>query len=289
MKIAIHTDNLERLREAVGGDSACIRFGSEFCEHLLPGQDELKEAYDRVRSAGKEFVYVTPRLSNAGIDKVRKQLAFLNKKGRIRVVFNDLGTLNMLRRFPNLRPQLGRLLLRVPARSPFAERIAREGFAMGRERSAGDTLSRGSAVAKEWYAALFSYTSLSYSPTIEFFKSYGVRNVDVDWLPRTFVRFDALMKRDLELSVYLHLVPIMVTRKCHLARFLGEERPEECSKPCLEDSLIIKSELAGVQLLLQGNAVLAVVQPADKDLESLREIDVAEVVVVHRKKKGQVS
>ncbi len=289
MKIAIHTDNFERLKEAVLSNCDCIRFGSEFCEHLLPDRDGLKRAYDLVRSAGKEFVYVTPRLSNAGIEKVRKHLAFLKKKDRIRVVFNDLGTLNMLKGFPNLRPHLGRLLIRVPARSPFAERIAREGFTMGRECGSGKTIMRGSTAAKAWYEELFSYTSLNYSPTIDFFKAYGVKNADFDWLPRTFAQCDSLMKQGLKLSVYLHLVPIAITRKCHLARFLGGESPEQCSKPCLEESLIIKNDLAGVQFLLQGNAVLVIAQPSDKDLERLKELDIDEVVVAHRKKKEPAS
>lgn len=289
MKIAIHADSFDRLNEALRSESDSIRFGSEFCEHLLPDRKGLKRAYDLVRSAGKEFVYVTPRLSNSGIDKVRKHLAFLNKKDRIRVVFNDLGTLNMLRRFPKLRPQVGRLLIRMPARSPFAERIAREGFTMGRDRGSGKTILRGSTAAKAWYEELFSYTSLNYSPTIDFFMAYGVKNADFDWLPRTFVQFDSLMKRGLELSVYLHLVPIAITRKCHLARFLGGESPEQCSKPCLEESLIIKSDLAGVQFLLQGNAVLGIAQPSEKDLQRIKEMNVGEVVVVHRKKKEPAS
>ncbi len=289
MRIAIQSDNLKRLKEAVSSDCACIRFGSEFCEHLLPEQDELKEAYKLVRAAGKEFVYVTPRLSNGGIEKVRKQLAFLNKKGGIRVVFNDLGTLNMLRDFRNLCPHLGRMLIRVPARSPFAERIAQEGFIMRRQGGFGDVITRGSAVAKQWYEALFSYTSLNYSPTIRFVKDYGVRNVDVDWIPRIFANFGSLMEQGLKLSVYLHLVPIAVTRKCHLARFLGEERPEECSKPCLKESLIIRSQLAGLQFLLQGNAVLTIAQPSDRDLDRIKEIGVDEVVIVHSKKKASAS
>ena len=125
MKTSFHIDDFRLLDEALKSNSDSIRFGSEFCEHLLPGQDMLKEACDMVRGAGKEFVYVTPRLSNSGVEKITKHFAILNgMKESTGIVFNDLGALNVLRHFQNLRPRLGRLLIRVPARSPFAERMA---------------------------------------------------------------------------------------------------------------------------------------------------------------------
>ncbi len=279
MKIAVHTDDFKLIKKAVNRDCDCIRFGSEFCEYLLPGQDMLKEAYDVVHRKGKEFTYVTPRLSNTGVEKIRKQLAFLNEKEDVGIVFNDLGTLNILRHYNNLRPRLGRLLIRVPARSPFAERAAQEGFTLTRSHGSIDDITRGSILAKTWYKELFSYTSLDYSPTIEFFKAYGVRDVDVDWIPRTFTRFDSLMKQGLNLSVHLHLVPVAVTRKCHTARFLGEKSPEKCSKPCLEEAFMLRSEIAGVEFILQGNAVFTFAQPSDEDLEKLREMNVAELVL----------
>lgn len=279
MKTAVHIDDFRLLDEALESNSDGIRFGSEFCEQLLPEQDMLKEAYDTVRGAGKEFVYVTPKLSNSGVEKVRKQFAILNNmKESIGVVFNDLGTLNMLRHFQNLRPRLGRLLIRVPARSPFAERMVHEGFTQTKKDGSGIHIMRGDTLAKKWYEELFSYTSLDYSPTIEFFKSYGVKDADVDWIPRTFSRFDSLIKQGFDLSVHLNLLPVAVTRKCHTARFLGEKSPDECSKPCLEDVFMLRSKLIGVEFLLQGNTIFTFAKPSEKYLGKLREMNVAELV-----------
>jgi hypothetical protein len=278
MKTSFQIDDFRLLDEALKSNSDSIRLGSEFCEYLLPEQDVLKESYDIVHGAGKEFIYVTPRLSNDGIEKVKKHFAFLNEKDNIGIVFNDLGTLNFLGNFQNLRPRLGRLLIRVPARSPFAERMAQEGFTQTRKNGSGIHITRGNSLAKKWYEELFSYTSLDYSPTIEFFKSYGVRDADVDWIPRTFDRFDSLIKQGLNLSVHLNLLPVAVSRKCHTARFLGEESPDECSKPCLKDVFMLRSKLIGVEFLLQGNAAFTFAKPSEKYLEKLRALNVAELV-----------
>jgi hypothetical protein len=278
MKTSIHIEDLRLLDEALKSNCDIVRVGSEFCEYLLPGEDTLKDACDIVHGAGKEFIYVTPRLSNAGIEKVRDQLAFLNERENVGVVFNDLGTLNVLRSFANLRPRLGRLLIRVPARSPFTERLAKEGFIQTRKNGSDIKITRGNTLAKKWYEELFSYTSLDYLPTIDFFKAYGVRDVDVDWIPRTFDRLGSLIENGLNLSVHLNLLPIAVTRKCHTARFLGEEHPDECSKPCLEHVFMLRSKLVGVEFLLQGNAIFTFARPSEKYLKRLREIHVAELV-----------
>lgn len=279
MKIALHTDDFRLIKKALERECDGIRFGSEFCEHLLPEQDRLEEAYNMVHGAGKEFTYVTPRLSNAGIEKIREHLAFLNEKENVSLVFNDLGTLNILRHYGKLRPRLGRLLIRMPARSPYAEKLANQGFMMRRSPTSKQDLFPGGPVAKRWYEKLFSHTSLNYSLTVEFFKSYGVRDVDVDWIPRTFARFASLMRQGLNLSVHPYLVPVAFTRKCHTARFLGEKSPEKCSRPCLKEAFMIKNETVGLEFVLQGNAIFTFTQPAPEDLEKLGKMNVAELVV----------
>ena len=103
MRLSIQTDNLALLSEAA--KSACygLRFGSEFCEHLLPSASALERAYGLSQEASKPFTYVTPRLGNAGIERLREQLACLNAWGKASVVINDYGTLHLLRQFPKSR------------------------------------------------------------------------------------------------------------------------------------------------------------------------------------------
>lgn len=265
MKLSVHTNDLRSLREALNSRCQSVRLGSEFCEYVLPTLDELDEALELVREMGKEFAYVTPRLSVAGIEELKQQLALLNDRGEAWIVFNDFGVLNILEHYPNLHPHLGRLLLLVPARTPWVtQHMQREDLTVRR---------------REWLRSLYSSTSLNYGATIELYRGYGCERADLDWIPRTFSSLSFLVEKGLHLSVHLQLVPATVTRKCHMARFLGEEVPEDCSRPCLDRALFLRNEGFGLDLYLHGNAAHQLVGPHPEDVEQLREIGVAEVVL----------
>jgi len=66
----------------------------------------------------EEFAFITPRLSNNGLRKIKRYLDFLNGKEETRLIFNDLGLLNFLVKYSNLKPHMGRQLVYVPARCP---------------------------------------------------------------------------------------------------------------------------------------------------------------------------
>ncbi len=265
MRLSIHASDLRSLRMALNSRCQSVRLGSEFCEILLPGLVELDEAMELAREAGKEFTYVTPRLSVAGIEALRQQLALMNDRGEAWIVFNDFGVLNILEHYPNLHPHLGRLLLLVPARTPWvAEHLQREDLTVRR---------------REWLRSLFSSTSLNYGPTIERYRRYGCERADLDWIPRTFSSLSFLVQKGLHLSVHLQLVPATLTRKCHMARFLGEDIPEECSRPCLDRALLLRNEGFGLELYLHGNAAHQLVEPRPEAVEQLRQVGVAELVL----------
>jgi hypothetical protein len=274
MKVSAQTDNLRLFREALESGCSGVRFGSEFCEHLLPTMSGLERVYELAREEGKEFTYVTPRLSNAGIEKLKEQLLTLNEKAEVTgrsslaVVINDFGALNMLHHYPNLRPHLGRNPFLVPARSAWADRHV-EGEALSTELGG-------------WLHTLYSTTSLNYQATIELYRSYGCHRVDVDWVPRILPALRSLVENGLSLSVHLHLVPVTFTRKCHMARFLGEKSPETCSRPCLRRAFVLKNEALkeyGLDFFLRGNTVFRLVQPSLEDILNLENAGVSELVL----------
>jgi len=209
MKIQVQTDNLRLLDQALASRCDGVRVGSEFCEHLLPSDAALEKAYVAAREAGKPFTYVTPRLSVAGMEHLTAQLALLEAWGGATVVANDYGTLNVLPRYPKLTPHLGRHLVRVPNRSPWAEGLIHDKELTSKQY--------------RWLVNLYGTTSLNYAPTLEFYHNMGVQQVDLDWAPRIFPALDALSEGGLRLSVLLHFVPGTMTRKCHMARFHAQE------------------------------------------------------------------
>jgi hypothetical protein len=265
MKLSVQTDNLKSFREALNSHCSGVRLGSEFCEVLLPHRRELVEAIELACRSGKEFTYVTPRVSESGLEEVSEQLALLDEKGDVGVVFNDLGVLNVLGHYPNLHPHLGRLLLLVPARSPWVEQhMHREDLSLRR---------------REWLRTLFASTSLNYRATIELYGSCGCHRADIDWLPRVFPSLAFLVENGLRLSVHLHLVPATLTRKCHTARFLGEEAPEECSQPCLHRAFYLRNEAFGLELYLHGSAAFRLVEPQPDAVRQLEQVGVSELVL----------
>ncbi len=263
MKLSVQTDSYRSLEEAVDSTCDSIRFGSEFCEYKMPDLETLEKACELVYSRGKEFTYVTPRLSNRGLELVRKSLGLLDEREKMSVVANDFGTLNIIEQYQNLKPHLGRQLTRIPARSPWVDTyILEDGF-----------------LARRWYNKVFSSTSLNYPLTIDLFRSKGIRKADVDWIPRTFPSFEQLVKHGLSLCVHLHLVPVTLTRRCHTARFLGKKTPEECSLPCLDKTFHLRNELFNLELYLSGNTVFSLEQPSTELMEELEKIGVNEYVL----------
>lgn len=276
MKFSVQTDNLKMLREALDSNCDKVRFGPEFCEWKIPSLSALKRAYALTKDKGKSFTYVTPRLSDNGLKKIRKQLIFLKEKGKDDIIINDLGMLNILGRYSELTPHLGRQLVHVPARCPWLKMSGRDAL-RAIVFSPRSTLE--AKIRKRRVEEIYSQTSLNYAPTIRFFQGYGVQGVDLDWIPRCFTYFDFLAKAGLNLSVHLHLVPVTLTRKCHTARFLGEKTPETCSRPCNRRAFLLKHKGLGLKLFLHGNVVFRLIQPSKREMKKLSMSNVSEFVI----------
>lgn len=262
MRISVQTDNVMLLKEVIKNCDE-VRFGSEFCEFKLPSMETLKEAYLLANRAGKTFTYVTPRVSNRGLEKIREHLCFLNMDENISVVTNDFGLLGILGKYSNLKPHLGRQLVYTPARCPWKDFTPYELGFMGKRK----------------IRRIFYQTSLNYIPTIRFFKDLGVGGVDVDHIPKSFPSFYSLVRNGLKLSIHLNLIPVAITRKCHTARFLGEKSLENCSRPCEKRAFILKHDELGVQLVLDGNAVFRFAEPSRKQINKLSKNGIYDFVV----------
>lgn len=95
-----------------GEDVSRIYFGHEFCERLLPTTNELSKVARGAERVGLELTFVTPYVTDRGLGRLANLLRVLARlRPESEVVFNDWGTLRLLRRdFAALRPVLGRLL-----------------------------------------------------------------------------------------------------------------------------------------------------------------------------------
>jgi hypothetical protein len=262
MNITIQTGNLAALKEALTSDIQKVRFGSEFCMYALPTIDALETAYKLTSDAGKEFVYVTPRLAESSMNSICEHLHLLNELGEVTIVANDLGTVQNLKGLSNLKLHLGRQVVYTPSRCPWKE----------------ITEHTVSIFTKRKVKQIFYQTALNYKPTIEFYKGLGAIGADVDMIPELFPAFDFLIKNKLNISVHLHSIPVTITRKCHMARFLGETDFERCSRPCYAKAYIMDNEKLDTQMVLSGNTVFKLIEPNQKMTQQLAKRGIAEVI-----------
>jgi hypothetical protein len=263
MKITVQTGNLSLLKEALVSDVKSIRFGSEFCMYALPTSESVERAYSLTRDAGKKFTYVTPRLAESAMDSIKEHLILLNEIGEATVIANDLGTIHALKGQSLLKPALGRQLVYTPSRCPWNQ-ITEESV---------------NIFTKRKVSQIFYQTALNYQPTIDFYRGLGAVGADVDWIPELFSNLNFIINNGLPVSVHMHSVPVAITRKCHMARFLGEEDLDRCSRPCYTKAYSMENEYLGIDMVVQGNTVYKLNEPDRKTARQLANRGVSELVL----------
>ncbi len=236
----------------------------EFCEWKIPTLETLKKAHDKVEDAGKRFTYVVPILSNVGIEKIRGQLAYLGEYEGVEVVIGDIGALNLLQGHDGLRLRLGRPRVYIPGRSPW-DQITR--------------MPNPSFFARRKVEKIFYQTNLNYGRALEYYRGLGVEGADVDWIPESFPHYKKIVRNGFRLAIHTYAVPAAVTMRCHTARFLGEEEPALCTKPCLGRAFNIHQTELDKGFVLHGNVVFRLVESTRKDVRGLQRIGVDEIVL----------
>jgi hypothetical protein len=126
---------------------------------------------------------------------------------------------------------------------------------------------------------IFYQTSLNYKPTLEFFKNLGVIGIDVDWIPEIFPNLTVIKDYNFQISVNLHSIPVVITRKCHMARFVGVENLDACPKPCHTRAYFMKNQTLNVDLYLNGNVVYKLKEPTKQRISSLEKQGINELVL----------
>jgi hypothetical protein len=255
MIFTVQTDEIKSIKEALKSDCQKIRFGSEFCEWKIPSISEIKKAYNEVKNKKKEFAYITPRVSNDSLSKIREHFNFLNSKNENEAIVNDLGVLDLSTEFPEVDPYLGRQLIHTPARCPWIKPDLKDNFLLNIFK-----LSSGEE-------SLYSQTSLNYESTMRFYQELGVKGIDLDLIPRCFPYYSILSDAGFKTAIHLDMIPVSITRKCHTARFLGEEEPEKCSRPCNSNIFQLNRNGMETQLYLYGNSVFRVYNPSKRLLK----------------------
>ncbi len=214
-----------------------IYFGAEFCQWRLPSPKALFNALAAAKKIGSPFTLLTPWVTDAGIDKLRKLFSVLKDEAPdSEVVINDLGALVLLRdEFPGLAPSLGRVLIRqrrCPRVPAMMENLPSEGREIYMRTGAEDPLSA------------------------RLMRRYGIRRVELDY-PLQGLETD-LGAAKLKASLYTPYAFVTLTRHCP-ASFDGRTwqafNRSGCKiKGCVKNILELRNSAHEAPLLMRGNA-----------------------------------
>lgn len=171
-------------------------FGNEFCEHLIPSTNSLQSALAAAQAKNLSFTFLTPYVSNEGLQALRPLLTMLAPHNA-EVVFNDWGVLNLLRReFPTLIPVQGRLLNKS-LRDPRVTTM----YATAPAPTAAITALQQSNLDNE------SYTNL--------LTRFGVNTIEMDNLPQG--NDLSFAQRGVQIGAYFPFGFISTSRVCMAA------------------------------------------------------------------------
>jgi hypothetical protein len=213
-----------------------LYFGDEFCERLLPTQNDLIEVMQKVKDRGLAFTLVTPYVTEAGLEKVKRLAALLPDKTE--VVFNDWGVFRMLKsKFPNLVFVLGRLLNKIkrgPRIVHFLDKLPKEAIKHLRK------------------------TNLDVPIYQDFLFKNNIKRAELDNPLQGLDLSD--IPRELNLSLYIPFAYVTTTRFCLVSNC---DIPEKkgfigvfpCQKECQKYSFYLDNPVMTTLLIRRGNTI----------------------------------
>jgi hypothetical protein len=213
-----------------------VHFGVEFCERLLPLKTELQETLAEVSGHNLAFTFVTPYVTEDGLQKVRGLLKLL--PDGTEVVFNDWGVCRLLHdQFPQLVPVLGRLLTKIkrgPRIMNFIDKLPKD--ALDHLRS----------------------TNLGVPRYTDFLLAQNIRRAELD-NPLQGLNLDGVPK-ELKLSLHIPFAYVSTTRFCLTANCDVPEKKGfigvfPCGKECKRYTFFLDNAAMTTMLIRKGNTI----------------------------------
>jgi len=225
-----------------------LYFGNEFCEKLIPDRDTLERWYGLSKKKKKAFTFVTPFVTDAGLDKLGPLFSFLDAQEDVEIVFNDWGVLRLLRQhFTHLIPALGRLLTKQ-RRDP---RIS--GILTNTQKATVTKNQKGRIIVfpKKVPPSLLEHfqASVINVPIFQkFLLSQRIRRIEIDNL---IWGMNLVVPPEIGVSIYFPYGYVSTTRACWKISL----SPRPCKKVCKKYFFRIKEESLPVPFYSIGNTV----------------------------------
>ncbi len=225
-----------------------LYIGDEFCIHRLPSLDELDTICQLAKREDRGLTFLTPPLTDDGMDRCCPLFDFLKEKGlRTEVVVNDWGVLFFLKeKYPFFQLSVGRLL--------------NKGFKDPRLMNP-DEASEFSAETAE----LFNTCTFDAIEFLAKMQELNVTRLERDLLP--FGEPEIIRPGGLQASVYFPFGYITTGRVCWMKSFntAAARRfsiSNGCRQACNEISLKLNHAKTDLQLFQAGNTIFYLYAPA---------------------------
>jgi hypothetical protein len=224
-----------------------IYFGSEFCEKLIPTEKDLLAVLQFVSEHGLAFTFLTPFVTDDGIEKIKRLFDVIEKEAEI--VINDWGVLYFFvqKQWKGVL-SLGRLLSRQK-RSPEIQRI----------------FHKIPLRAQDCFRQIGADASFYKS----FLSEYGITRIELDNVVQGMLRPHPALPG----SLHYPYAYVAATRFCQTAFMITKSdftrSVPVCSKECLEDKRAFVNTQLPKKLFLKGNTQFYEAGAVASDLQAL--------------------
>lgn len=212
-----------------------LYFGNEFCQNRIPSLDEVKRSLDFAEDKNIELTFVTPYVSNKGLNKIKDILKLLSTyQKNIEVVVNDWGVLyyinNHHKKFQII---IGRLLTKQ-RRGPEIIKLL--------DKLPKDVLEH------------FKSSNMESEEIYNYLSEKGVKRVEFDNLLQGINLKNVKFKK----SLYHPYLYVTTTRLCMSNTFGGKYKTEQigilpCNKECENYITNLRHSQMPTKLIVKGN------------------------------------
>jgi len=239
-----------------------LYFGNEFCEKLIPSVTDLRNTLGFVMNKRLDFSFVTPYVTNIGLNKLKILFELLeDKKADCEIIVNDWGVLNLVnRKYSSLTPVLGRLLTKQK-RGPSLIRLLK------REPNPRPRVFKDSVNPKIKYVVFQKKLPLELDPYYkgantssvpiihDFLLSQRIQRIELDNTAQGL--FLELPKDKICASIYLPYIYITTAFFCPTAgcdkKRLSFLKRKPCDKECQRYIFTLRHKAMPKVIFLKGN------------------------------------
>ena len=275
MEKAIHITNLRNLKYFQKGKYQRIYWGVEFCQNLIPSLADTEQILRFVKKNNLEFSFVSPFVTEYGLDKLRRIFNWLKEKRiNCEIVVNDWGALGCLHReFRRLfEPVFGRLLVRQQ-RDPAMKKVIEKQPIFPVKGKDGKIRIIVHRPPNRRYQEGMKTSYVNSDLFQKFLFKFGIKRIELNNLIQGLNLDGIILKK----SIYSPFINISTSRFCPMqTRYQKIYRINVCKRECQKYYEILRNKAIPKIIYKRGNTTFYKNPLNIKDISGL---DIDRVVV----------